>query len=322
VNLEFNRPLRALTTLAAGGNAEQYVFAGDLDTMAKAALEAQTEGITVTVLGWGSNVLVSDKGIGGLVIHNGARRITFQGGFGQSGTVIVETGAAFQDLFLKTAQASLHGFEYAVGIPGTVGGALVSNAGAYRSQISEFLKELEICEGGVRRWVDPSWMEFGYRDSKLRRSRDPGGALLLSARFELPTRKPWDIYAEARDYQRQRIFKQPPSASAGSFFKNVTDRELAQRLPTLPEPLREKGIIPAGYLLEAVGLKGYRRGPVAFGSRHANFILNLGGASATEIRRLAQHGQSRVYQAYGVKLEEEVLYIGDWSGVDWGAFKS
>jgi UDP-N-acetylmuramate dehydrogenase len=301
-----------LTTLGAGGPAEKYVFASTAAELAEAALEAQAEGTPITSLGWGSNVLVSDAGVPGLVLHNRATRISLQLRDG-GGSVFACTGAAFQELFLKTAQAGLQGFEYAVGIPGTVGGALVSNAGAYRSQVSEFLTELELCHDGERKWVGPEWMEFGYRDSRLRREGTHASAVLLCARFEVSSGPAWGIYQEAREYQRQRILKQPPSASAGSFFKNVHDAELASRLPALPAPLKEKGIIPAGYLLEAVGLKGFRRGPVGFGVRHANFILNLGGASATEIRRLAELGKRRVYHAYGVRLEEEVLYVGDWS---------
>lgn len=309
MTLEENRPLASLTSLCAGGAAERFAVAYSVDDLAELAAVALMNDWPVTLLGFGSNVLVSDDGIKGLVILNRTGKITIS----ESGCVEVESGAAFQDLFLKTAQAGLHGFEYAVGIPGSVGGALVSNAGAYRAEISEFLEALEVWENGARAWVGPQWMQFGYRDSRLRREHSSHAPVLLQARFQLPTRPACEIYKEARDYQKQRISKQPPSASAGSFFKNVISHDLAFRLESLPEPLKQKGIIPAGYLIESVGLKGYRHGPVGFGSRHANFILNLGGGTAAEIRNMAELGKARVNHEHGVMLEEEVLYLGDWS---------
>ncbi len=131
--------------------------------------------------------------------------------------------------------------------------------------------------------------------------------------MKLPTGNPKKIYDEAREYQRQRISKQPPPASAGSFFKNVNDPTLAASLPGLPEGLKKAGVVPAGYLIEAAGLKGYRLGGAMQGARHANFILNVGNATAFEIRRLANYTKATVRERFGVELEEEVLYLGDWS---------
>lgn len=284
------------------------LVARNADELADAAVFTQTEGIPSTVLGGGSNILPSDVGVPGLTILNLARQIEV----GPAGDVTVDCGAPLQELFLKTVQAGLAGFSFAVGIPGSVGGALVSNAGAYRANISDKLVAIEVVEGGVRRWVEPAFMEFSYRDSRLRRS---GGApvCLVRARFQLPSGVARELYDQARDYQRQRISKQPPSPSAGSFFKNVNDRAFAQSLPDLPDALKEAGVVPAGHLIERCGLKGKRFGGAAVGRRHANFILNVAGATASEIRRLAEHVAASVESKYGVKLEEEVLYLGDWS---------
>ncbi|RYG47175.1 UDP-N-acetylmuramate dehydrogenase [bacterium] len=205
------------------------------------------------------------------------------------------------------------GLEFAVGIPGTLGGALVSNAGAYRGEISDHLEEIEIQEGSERRWVGKDWMEFGYRDSRLRRSGSPEVAL-LRVRFKLPPRAQKAAYESAREFQRQRIGKQPPTPSAGSFFKNVQNTELAHRLPGLPALLRDLGKIPAGFLIESLGMKGLRQGGAMVGKRHANFLLNVGGATANDIRTLAGMVKGRVREAYGVELEEEVLYLGRWRG--------
>jgi UDP-N-acetylmuramate dehydrogenase len=301
-------PLAPYTTLRAGGAAERFVEAWHSDELAAAAALSQASHVRATVLGWGSNVLPSDAGVPGLTIVNRATRIAVA----CTGEVVAETGCGFQELFLKTAQAGLRGLEFAVGIPGTLGGALVSNAGAYRSCVSEFLSDIEVVHAGVRKWVTPDWMEFSYRDSVLR-GPEPPSAVLLKVVMKLPVGSPKAIYDEAREYQRQRIGKQPPSASAGSFFKNVNDPALADSLPTLPGALKKAGVVPAGYLIELCGLKGYRLGGAMFGRRHANFILNVGGATADEIRRLAVYGQERVLEKFGVALEEEVLYLGDWS---------
>lgn len=306
-NVERNICLAHWTTLRAGGNAEFFYRARNLDELAEAALYAQNENLDTTILGSGSNVLPSDDGVPGLVIWNHARRIDV----GQDGTVTAECGCSFQELFLKTAQRGFLGLEFAVGIPGTLGGALVSNAGAYRSNVSEFLTELEVVYEGERRWVGPEFMQFAYRDSLLRRNPwEP--CVLLRARFRLPRGIPKAIYDEARDYQRQRISKQPPPASAGSFFKNVVNAELAASLPNLPDRLRQAGVVPAGFLIMEVGLAGWRQSGAMISRRHANFIINIGGATATEIRELAETAKGRVRDEFGLYLEEEVLYLGDW----------
>ncbi len=300
--------LKPFTTLKAGGLAEQFLIARTLDELADAAIWAQGQKLTTTILGSGSNVLPSDDGVPGLTILNRATRIDVRA----NGQVLAETGASFQEVFLKTAQACRRGLEFAVGIPGSLGGALVSNAGAYRSCVSEFLTRLEIAFEGRRAWVSPDWMHFSYRDSVLRQEKPPQ-AVILRVEMQLPVGDPKQIYDEAREYQRQRIGKQPPSPSAGSFFKNVNDRELAESLTTLPAPLQAAGIVPAGYLIEEVGLKGFRVGGAMLGLRHANFILNIGNATSTDIYRLAQTAKAQVRSQFGVQLEEEVLYLGDWS---------
>ncbi len=299
--------LRPFTTLRAGGPAEQLIEARTLDELGAACAWAQGQSLSMTVLGSGSNILPSDDGVAGLTILNRASRIDIR----PHGNVIAETGCSFQELFLKTAQAGLQGLQFAVGIPGTLGGALVSNAGAYRSCISDFLTRLEIIREGRRQWVAPTWMQFSYRDSILRRDTPPQ-AVLLRVELRLEPGDPRRIYAEAREYQRQRISKQPPMPSAGSFFKNVNDRQLAETLDSLPAPLKSAGVVPAGYMIEAAGLKGFRHGGAMLGERHANFILNVGAASAREIYELAQIAKNRVHDQFGVLLEEEVLYIGDW----------
>lgn len=294
-----------LTTLRAGGFADRYYRARTADELAEVTCAAQSRDIPYAILGLGSNVLVSDSGVRGLVIHASCTKIDV------GTTTVAECGAAFQDLFLKTAEAGLAGLSFAVGIPGTVGGALVSNAGAYRANIGDFVESIEVAEQGKRERVGPEWMEFSYRDSCLRRGTRC--AALLTVTLRLEPGDPHQIYANAREYQLQRRLKQPPGPSAGSFFKNVYSKDLLDHLPDLPDNLRAAGVVPAGYLIAAAGLKGSAVGGATISHKHANYLLNRAGATATDIRTLADRVKTEVHAQFGVWLEEEVLYLGDWA---------
>ncbi len=307
MNMRENVSLAPFVTLRLGGKADYFAEAATVAELAEITISAHVRQENPTVLGWGSNVLPSDEGVPGLVVRNVTRGLTVD----DEGGVVADSGIGLQDLFLQTVQRGWGGLEYAVGIPGSLGGALVSNAGAYRSSISEFITELEMVIDGERRWVPPAYMQFSYRDSILRQVPTPR-AVVLQVRFRLPRTDPWQSFQEAREYQRQRISKQPPSPSAGSFFKNVTDQSVANSLPALPLALKEKGIVPAGFLIESVGMKGFRLGGVGWGKRHANFMLNLERGTARQVAELAEITKDKVFRAYGVALESEVLYLGRW----------
>lgn len=299
-------PLRRHTTLRVGGPAALFYKTRDLEEFARISQWAHENGVPVFLMGHGSNLLVSDRGVPALVIYNACRQIRL------GAETYAETGVAFQELFLKTAQAGLSGLEFAVGIPGTLGGALVSNAGAYRSNIADLLLEIDLVSEGVRQRVSPEWMQFSYRDSRLRRPNPPPTSL-LAVRLRLTPDCRRAILQRAREFQRQRILKQPPESSAGSFFKNVYDRTLAERLPSLPASMREAGVVPAGYLIEACGLKGYAVGGACVSRKHANFLINRGWATASDFHALALHIERVVYETFGVHLEREVLLVGDWT---------
>lgn len=300
-------PLWPYTTLRAGGPAEHLLFCDDVETLADVAADSQRTGLPLTILGSGSNVLPSDEGVPGLVVINRTSQMSLE-----AGLLTADTGCSFQDVFLLAAQNSLSGLQFAVGIPGTLGGALASNAGAYRNEIGNKIKRVEVVIDGERSWQAKDVLELSYRDSIL---RNPPFSRVVVLRVELALDpgEPITIYEEAREWQRQRIGKQPPPASAGSFFKNVYSRELADSLPTLPEPQKVAGVVPSGYLIEAIGFKGARCGGAMLAHRHANFIVNSGGATAAEIRSLAEGAAEKVKEEFGVEIEEEVLYIGDWS---------
>jgi UDP-N-acetylmuramate dehydrogenase len=295
--------------LRVGGSADFFLSATRLDDLAAISRIAQRHHLPLFLLGEGSNVCVSDEGVRGFVLQNACQNAEI------GETTRVDTGHGFMRLFQKTLQASLAGLEFAVGIPGTLGGALVSNAGAYRANICDRVTSLEVMEEGERKTVPPEWMQFSYRDSRLRRS---GGdtAILLGATLQLRPDSKTAIRLRAKDIQYQRILKQPWEPSAGSFFKNVNDRSLAESLPTLSEAMKCAGVVPAAHLSEVCGCKGHRIGGAAISPRHANFIVNCGGATAQDIRACAEYLKAQVFAQFGVLLEEEVLYVGDWDSTD------
>jgi len=295
--------MRRHITLRVGGPAALFYRVNELAEFARISEWAQSHHVPTFIMGHGSNILVSDAGLPALVIYNACERATV------GRETWAETGIPIRELFLKAAQQGLSGLEFAVGIPGTLGGALVSNAGAYRQNIAERLIEIDLVSEGRRQRVSPDWMQFSYRDSRLRRPGAPPTAL-LAVRMHLTPDSKRAIFARARHLQRQRIEKQPPESSAGSFFKNVYDRTLAEQLPGLPAPLREAGVVPAGFLIEACGLKGYQIGGASVSRKHANFLINRGDATASDFYQLAQKVKQAVYEQFGVWLEEEVLYVG------------
>ena len=304
-----NEPLYQYTTLRVGGPADIYFHATNSEYLAEAAMCAQRYDIPCFLLGGGSNVCISDKGVRGLVLHNACKAC-------DPGEITnVDTGFSLMHLFFQTAKRGLSGLEFAVGIPGTVGGALVSNAGAYRKNICDIVLDMNVVENGERHHVGKEWMEFSYRDSRLRRPGSPQ-AVVISCRLFMHPDSREKIMARARENQRQRIYKQPWYPSAGSFFKNVNDASLASELEGLPEPLREAGVVPAGFLNSACGCRGLSVGDAEISFRHANFIVNRGNATASDIRRLADIVRQRVKDHFGVELSEEALYVGDWSGWD------
>ena len=308
--LKQNEPMARHTTLKVGGPARWFWAASDVDALARVLDFCTQAALPCLFIGHGSNLLMSDAGYDGLVIQNRCKGCTV----GEE--TQAESGVSFGSLFLQTARAGFRGLEWAIGIPGTVGGALVSNAGAYRGNIGPLVSSVRVFADGKDQTVGPEWMEFSYRDSRLRRGGGDG-AVVLSCTLALTERgDPDAILAEAKDYQAQRRAKQPYAPSAGSFFKNVQNRALAESLDTLPAALKAAGVVPAGFLCEACGLKGLRVGGAEVSEKHANFLVNAGGATAADVRALACRVKARVFERFGVTLEEEVLYVGDWSEWD------
>jgi UDP-N-acetylmuramate dehydrogenase len=307
--LRSDEPMARHTTLRVGGPARLFWSVSDANALAEALPALWAHGIPYLLIGHGSNLLMSDAGYHGLVIRNRCRSVRLSA---SSGAVYTDCGVSFGSLFLQTAKVGLSGLEWAIGIPGTVGGALVSNAGAYRGNIGPLVRSVRAFHNGDVTECGPEWMEFSYRDSRLRRETPPRTVVIGVDLALDPGGDPDAIVARAKKFQAERRAKQPLEPSAGSFFKNVNDRDLAGTLPDLPEPLREAGVVPAGFLNMKAGCAGWREGGAGVAEKHANFLVNQGGATATDFRLLADRVKARVFERFGVTLEEEVLMVGDW----------
>ncbi len=282
--------LAALTSFRVGGPAQWYVTPRNLEAL-KASFEwAKAEELTITVLGAGSNLLVSDRGLPGLVVSTRHLRQTqFNLDTGQ---VTVAAGEPLPRLAWQAAERGWQGLEWAVGIPGSVGGAVVMNAGAHRSCVADMLVNTQVLlpSDNLVEFLTPQQLGYSYRSSSLQGSQ----RLVTQATFQLqPGADPEKVIATTAQHLEQRRTTQPYHLpSCGSVFRN-------------PKPYT------AGWLIEQTGLKGYQIGAAQIAQRHANFILNCGGATASDIFQMIRYVQQQVQQRWSVWLEPEVRIIGD-----------
>lgn len=284
--VRLDQPMDRYTTFRIGGPADVMFFPETPQEILVAQALATESGVPVTVIGCGSNLLVSDAGIRGLVIALGKpfSRIEVR-----ENVIFAQAGARLSQVANAALAHGLTGLEFASGIPGSVGGGVYMNAGAYGGQLSDVVTEVELLRDGMAVRVPASEMEFGYRHSAAMAS----GALITGATFLLQPGDPAEIRARMDDLNGRRRDKQPLEyPSAGSTFK------------------RPEGYF-AGALIEQAGLKGCRIGGAVVSEKHAGFIVNEGGATAQDVFELIMRVQHTVLDRFGVWLEPEVRFIGE-----------
>lgn len=291
--LERGVPLSQKTTFRIGGPARWCVTLHTADDVIRMVRECHREGLPWFLLGGGSNVLFSDRGFDGVVIINQIM------GIKEHSKGLVEAGAGIDlmDLVRFAEARGLAGFEPLAGIPGSVGGALTGNAGAYGRNIGELVESVDLvtANGDVQR-VTPGNLEFDYRESRLKRCQD----VILSARFRLVTGDQERISGTIHETLALRAEKHPPhdAATAGSFFKN------------LPPEIHGGRRIAAGLILDQAGARGLSVGDAYVFEKHANIVVNRGRAKAREVIELTGKMKQLAYSHAGVILEEEVRRIG------------
>ena len=280
-----NEPLARHTTFRVGGPADVLFLPESAQELQRAMELAREAGEDCLVIGNGSNLLVRDGGVRGLVIKLAGP----MSGISVEGTSIrAQAGASLSQVSRAALQASLTGLEFASGIPGSLGGALAMNAGAYGGELSQVVREAMVLMDGRVQTLSREELAMGYRTTRVLRE----GGIVLSAVLDLKEGDAPQIAATMDELNRRRREKQPLSCpSAGSTFK------------------RPEGYF-AGALIEQAGLKGYAIGGAQVSEKHAGFLINRGGATASDLLRLIEYVQERVYAQSGVRLETEVRICG------------
>lgn len=284
---QINAPMDRYTTFRVGGPADLLVVPETQEEVCSLLREVHRQNVPLTVIGNGSNLLVLDKGVRGIVLKlgNALQGLTVNGS-----TIKVEAGVLLSRLASAAAEGGLAGLEFASGIPGSLGGAVLMNAGAYGGEIGDLVRQVKVVsrEGTVR-LLDREAMDFRYRHSAVMDSGD----IILAADLELTRDDPDAIRERITELTRKRVEKQPLNfPSAGSTFK------------------RPPGYFAAA-LIDQAGLRGYRIGDAQVSEKHTGFVVNRGHATAAEILQLMEDVKERVHTASGVWLEPEVRIIGE-----------
>jgi UDP-N-acetylmuramate dehydrogenase len=280
-------PIAPLTTLRVGGPADRLVVARERDTLLAGLRLARDAEAPWFVLGNGSDLVVADAGIRGLVIRNRSRDVAIRGT-----RVRADSGAAMAMLVKRCTAEELAGFEFGISIPGTLGGAVWANAGAHDGEMRQVLQTVEIWDPATGEVSDlnAADCDFAYRESRFKHTSE----VVLAAEVELREGSRDEIAALVAEHQAQRQATQPlADQNAGSVFRNpVADH--------------------AGRLVEAAELKGHRIGTASVSTLHANFIVTDRGGRAADVRALGDHVQRVVAERFGVELRYEIEFVGDW----------
>lgn len=285
VEIKYNEAMSRHTTFRIGGNADLYLIPHTVDALVSLCAMLKDMDIRRYFLGNGSNVLFDDDGYRGAVVS-----LSELNQINVDGSVLIAQAGASLNLLCKTARDhSLTGLEFAYGIPGSVGGAVFMNAGAYGGEISSVIKESTYLspDDMTIHTIGAAEHSYGYRDSIYRHNN----CIILSASFGLQTGNPSEINAQMTEYMNRRVEKQPLEyPSAGSVFKRYPGRF-------------------TGQMIDECGLKGYSIGGAQVSEKHAGFIINKGNATCSDVLALIEHIQSEVYKKFGCRIECEVIYV-------------
>jgi UDP-N-acetylmuramate dehydrogenase len=282
----FNAPMKKHTSLKVGGPAECLLFPKNMKELRKVILHARRKSIPLFILGKGTNLIVRDRGISGWVVSltQGMKRVRMDGE-----SLEAEAGCSLQQLVQFSIQKGLAGLESFFGIPGTVGGALAMNAGAWGVDMKDVVHSITLMkEDGEVVERSRSKLRFSYRSLTL-----PSTWVILKGTFHLKRGRREEILERVKSFSEMRKRTQPLDyPSAGSIFKNPKEG-------------------PAGKWIDEIGLKGFSMGQAMISDRHANFIINLGKATAEEVLDLIERVERRVYEEKGISLEREVRVVGE-----------
>lgn len=300
--------LSQYTRFALGGPCLALVDAAGEESFQEALRAIQASGQPYVVIGQGSNLIVSDSGFPGIVLRFTASRMQLRQGKQQS-QIFAAAGVALQELVDFSISQGLEGLHTMTGIPGWVGAAVYGNAGAYGHSIHEFVREVRFFDGSGVRVFDHAACEFAYRESIFKRHKN---WIVFSVLLELARGERDALRRKADEILAVRNEKYPPTMKcAGSIFKNLLLREIGPEVrERIPASVVREGKVPSAWFLEQAGAKGMRRGGIHVADYHANLIYNDGGGRSADLAALIQELKLRVERMFGLRLEEEVQYVG------------
>ncbi|MCD6283942.1 UDP-N-acetylmuramate dehydrogenase [bacterium] len=307
LNFQRNVLLSRYTSFRIGGPAKYFFVAESSSQLRKAIEFAHKNNLKFFILGGGSNLLVSDKGFDGLVI-----KIEISGIIFKNRIVQVFSGEKLSNVINYLAKNNLSGLEWAVGIPGTIGGAIYGNVGAFSHSISELVKDVKVIDLGSRRELIYKNRDcrFIYRGSIFKKDRN---LIIISANLKFKKAKKDYVKRLMQKYLSQKRKNQPLEFySAGCIFKNFFIDNDFKKVKGIKEVERFKkcGSIPSAYLIEKCGLKGAKVGGAMISKKHSNFIINLGNAKAKDVIALINLIKKEIMKKFNIKLEEEIEYLG------------
>lgn len=308
--------MRNHTTMKIGGVADYFFEANTIDDLVLSVKAAKKASVPYIVLGWGSNIIFSDYGFPGLIIKNSTKNMAF---LIEKSQAIIDSGVPLAKLILEATSNNLSGLECLFGVPGTVGGALYGNAGAFGQSIGDYIKSATVLLPGKKDQdpeivqLDHDWFEFGYRTSKLKKSEGLQKPIILTVKFQLAQNRQEEIMRRLNQYKKHRTETQPVGLSAGCIFKNPIPEELenvdGRGSSGMPEIPKERS---AGFMLDHAGVKKLKTDGIKVSNIHANFLLSSPGAKAHDARKLIEEMRQAVLKKYGVSLKEEIEYVGQW----------
>jgi UDP-N-acetylmuramate dehydrogenase len=293
-----DEPLARFTTMRVGGPADLFATVHNIFELRQLVRFARAREVPHLVLGRGSNIVFSDRGVRGLVIQDRA-----EGSKIENDRYTADAGVPMARAATETQKAGLTGLEFGLAIPGSVGGAVWANAGAHESDVAGVLESARVMDGeGQESIVPVADLGLAYRDSRFKHGPATGPAdLILAATFQLSAADPDVIKERLDDIRRWRQTHQPLGLpSAGSVFRNPDGDS-------------------AGRLIDEAGLKSHRIGGAVVSEKHANFIVNDQKGTAADVRRLAEHVRAVIAERHGVELQFEIEFLGDWEGWPWAA---
>ena len=304
--LKENESMARHTNFRVGGPARWYTDVRSCEELTTLFAAAQAHRVPVTVLGGGSNTLVADEGIPGLVLQMALRGLTFN-----DQHVVAEAGVLSVGLARQTSDAGRSGLTWMISLPGTVGGAVRGNAGCFGGETADFLTEVEVWSNGSFQTISKREALFGYRTSRFKTTNE----VILSATFQLPRGDKEQMQQEMMQMLAKRKTSQPLYAgSAGCIFQNIsfhseTEVQRLSEVCDIPVEMQHTHRISAGWVIDQLGLKGTRIGNAQISPEHGNFIINLGGATATDILSLIALVKTNTLDRFGLLLHEEVALL-------------